>query len=68
LLSYLPSGFGFVFRFLLTAPHALAHPVAHDSCVTYLSNNMQANADAMSARLFAARKKAYLSARLRSNF
>ena len=43
LLADLSGGLGGVFRlFLFTAPHALAHPIAHVSCVTYRLEFLQA--------------------------
>src|SRR5436305_8051168 len=43
LLAYLSGGLGGVFGlFLFTAPHALAHPIAHVSCVTHQPESLQA--------------------------
>src|SRR5262249_3611323 len=43
LLAYLAGGLRFIFLLLfLTAPHALAHPVAHVSCVTHRDESLQA--------------------------
>src|SRR5262249_43626496 len=42
LLADLASGLRLILQLLLTALHALAHPVAHASCVTQQTNRVQA--------------------------
>src|SRR5262249_17349808 len=42
LLADLAGGFRLILQFLLTALHALAHPIAHASCVTQQTNHVQA--------------------------